>query len=39
MAGPEYAHFGVVSYVIVILAGLVEVIATLAWWELADQMD
>jgi ABC-2 type transport system permease protein len=37
MAGPEYAQLGVVSYVIVILAGLIGMFGTFVWWELADQ--
>lgn len=37
MAGPEYAHLGMISYVIVILSSLVGMIGTLVWWELADQ--
>jgi ABC-2 type transport system permease protein len=37
MAGPEYAHLGSVSYVIVILTSLIGMGATFAWWELADQ--
>jgi ABC-2 type transport system permease protein len=37
MAGPEYAHLGIISYVMVILASLTGIIGTFAWWELADQ--
>ena len=37
MAGPEYAHLGVISYMIVLLTGLLGALATFAWWEWADQ--
>lgn len=37
MAGPEYAHLGIVSYVIVLLASLLGMFGTFVWWELADQ--
>ena len=37
MAGPGYAHLGIISYVIVILASLIGLIGTFVWWELADQ--
>ncbi|MEZ4706017.1 MAG: ABC transporter permease [Caldilineaceae bacterium] len=37
MAGPEFAHLGAISYVIVLLTGVLGSIATFAWWELADQ--
>ena len=37
MAGPAYANLGVVSYLIVLLMSLAGLMATLAWWELADQ--
>jgi ABC-2 type transport system permease protein len=37
MAGPAYANLGVVSYLIVFLMSLAGLMATLAWWELADQ--
>jgi ABC-2 type transport system permease protein len=37
VAGPEYAQLEAGSYAIVFLAGLLGVIATCLWWELADQ--
>lgn len=37
MAGPEYANLGIVSFVLVIVAGLIGIAATLAWWQFADQ--
>lgn len=37
MAGPEAAALGPASYVIVALTALAGLIATFAWWELADQ--
>lgn len=37
MAGPAYANLGLASFVIVLLVSLSGLIATLAWWELADQ--
>jgi ABC-2 type transport system permease protein len=36
-AGPEAAQLGPESYLIVTLAGLAGIAATLAWWRLADQ--
>jgi ABC-2 type transport system permease protein len=37
ITGPEYPHLGTISYLIVILASLIGMIGTFAWWELADQ--
>lgn len=37
MAGPEYALPGGVSCALVMLTGLLGLVATFAWWELADQ--
>ena len=37
MAGPAYADLGAASFLIVALVGLAGLLATLAWWELADQ--
>jgi ABC-2 type transport system permease protein len=37
LAGPEYAQLGIVSYLIVILTGLMGMGGTFAWWEFADQ--
>lgn len=37
MAGPDYAHMGPISYALVILTGLAGLVATLIWWERADQ--
>jgi len=37
LAGPQHANLGTASYVIVIVASLVGLIATVVWWELADQ--
>ncbi len=37
MAGPASAHLGLISYVVVILASLLGLAGTFAWWELADQ--
>ncbi|NCF66605.1 MAG: ABC transporter permease subunit [Chloroflexi bacterium] len=37
MAGPAYATLGLVSYLIVLLMSLAGLVATFAWWELADQ--
>jgi ABC-2 type transport system permease protein len=37
MAGPAYANLGVVSYLIVLFMSLAGLMATLAWWEVADQ--
>ena len=37
MAGPDYADLGWNSYLIVLLTSITGMIATLAWWELADQ--
>lgn len=37
VAGPEYGHLGIVSYVIVILTSLIGMAGTFVWWELADQ--
>jgi ABC-2 type transport system permease protein len=37
MAGPEYANMGLASYLVVGLTSLAGLIATLVWWEVADQ--
>ena len=37
MAGPAYADIGAASFLIVALVGLAGLLATIAWWELADQ--
>ena len=37
MAGPANADLGAASFLIVALVGLAGLLATLAWWELADQ--
>jgi ABC-2 type transport system permease protein len=37
MIGPGYAQLGAISYVIVILASVIGIIGTFAWWEWADQ--
>lgn len=37
MAGPEYAQLGWMSYVIVLVTGLVGIAATFYWWQTADQ--
>jgi len=37
MAGPQFTNLHAISYVIVILTSVIGVIATAAWWELADQ--
>ena len=37
LAGPDYAQLGLISYIVVILTSLLGLIATFAWWELADQ--
>lgn len=39
MAGPAYAHLGIVSYIIVLLAGLLGMVGTFVWWAWADQTD
>jgi ABC-2 type transport system permease protein len=39
MAGPDYAHFGLISYAIVIFTGLIGLGGTFIWWEWADQTD
>ncbi|SDX71937.1 ABC transporter permease [Paenibacillus sp. CF384] len=36
-AGPENAELSVVSYVIVVLSGLLGMYGTLTWWRMADQ--
>jgi ABC-2 type transport system permease protein len=37
MAGPAYADIGAASFLIVILIGVAGLLATIAWWEVADQ--
>ena len=37
MAGPESAHLGTISYIIVILTSLAGLVGTFIWWEFADQ--
>ncbi len=37
MAGPVYANLAWISYLIVVLVSLAGLMATLVWWELADQ--
>jgi ABC-2 type transport system permease protein len=37
LAGAQYVNLGMISYVIVMLTSLAGMIATFAWWELADQ--
>lgn len=37
MAGPELGQMGPVSYALVLLTALVGIMATLWWWEWADQ--
>ena len=37
MVGPELAHLEWFSFASVILTGVVGVVGTIAWWELADQ--
>jgi len=37
MAGPEAGQMGVVSYALVVATSLAGVVATLLWWEWADQ--
>ena len=39
MAGPDYAEIGWISFLIVLLTGLAGLIATLAWWQMADQTN
>jgi ABC-2 type transport system permease protein len=39
MAGPDYAVTGWVSFLIVLLTGFIGLIATLIWWQMADQTD
>ncbi len=39
MAGPAYADLGWISFAIVVLTGLAGLVATFAWWELADQAN
>jgi len=36
-AGPESAHPGVISYLILIFTGIAGLIGTIAWWRYADQ--
>ncbi|MFN2103291.1 MAG: ABC transporter permease [Candidatus Promineifilaceae bacterium] len=37
MAGPDYAGMGAISFLILILVSFSGMLATIAWWELADQ--
>ena len=39
MAGEAYANLGFISILILFLTGIAGLIATLAWWELADQTN
>ncbi|HVR44506.1 MAG TPA: ABC transporter permease [Thermoanaerobaculia bacterium] len=39
MAGPEHANPRSVSYALVLLTGLAGLIATILWWERADQTE
>ena len=39
MAGPDYADIGWTSFLIVLLTGITGLLATLAWWQMADQTD
>ena len=39
MAGPDYAELGWISFLIVLITGLAGLIATLAWWQMADQTN
>lgn len=36
-AGPQYAHLGFISYIIVMLTSIAGLTGTFLWWELADQ--
>jgi ABC-2 type transport system permease protein len=37
MAGPDYGALGPVSYILVVIASLLGMLATFAWWQYADQ--
>ena len=37
MAGPTHAHLGLASFLIVICTGVLGIVGTFIWWELADQ--
>jgi ABC-2 type transport system permease protein len=37
MAGPAYAEIGAASFLIVAFVGVTGLLATVAWWEVADQ--
>ncbi len=39
MAGPRDAQMGIVSYLLVLATSLAGIVATLWWWEKADQTD
>ena len=39
MAGPEAGQMGPVSYALVLVTALLGILATLLWWERADQTD
>ena len=39
IAGPDYADIGWTSFLIVLLTGITGLLATLAWWQMADQTD
>jgi ABC-2 type transport system permease protein len=39
MAGPGDAHMGISSYILVLATSLLGMLATLLWWEQADQAD
>ena len=39
MAGPSDAQMGIVSYLLVLATALAGMVATLWWWEKADQID
>jgi ABC-2 type transport system permease protein len=39
MAGPEAGQMGVISYLLVVLTALVGIVATVLWWERADQAN
>jgi ABC-2 type transport system permease protein len=39
MAGPRDAHMGISSYILVVATSLLGIVATLLWWEQADQAD
>ncbi len=36
-AGPECAHLGFISYLILALTGILGIVGTIAWWRYADQ--